>query len=125
MYNYIRELGKQLPEDDLVETLGMVAVLNEQPFCKNWTELIGAVGVEGMLCLCETLGGQTITLPTIYQVLMVYAAIMTLELCKTKPYEEAKEQVIGRLCLDGFDELVTKIKSTQTRIAGAVKSTSS
>lgn len=116
MYDYIRQLGKELKEDELIEVLGTVSLLNEQPFCKQWIPLISSVGVQGMLSLCENLGGQDIQIPNIYQVLMVYAALMTLELNKRMPYEEAKQFVVGRLCLDGFDELVNQIRTTQTRI---------
>lgn len=96
--------------------LGTVSLLNEQPFCKQWIPLISSVGVQGMLSLCENLGGQTVQIPDIYQVLMVYAALMTLELNKRMSYEEAKQFVVGRLCLDGFDELVNQIRTTQARI---------
>lgn len=117
MHDYLRDLGKQLKEDDLIEVLGMVALLNEQPMCKQWIPLIGSVGVGGMLSLSETLGGETITIPNIYQVLVVYSALMVIQLSKTKPYEEAKEQVIGRLCLNGFDELVEKIRTIEARLS--------
>lgn len=116
MYDYIRQLGKELKEDELIEVLGTVALLNEQPFCKEWIPLISAVGVQGMLSLCEHLGGCKIEIPNIYQVLMVYSALMVLELNHRMSYDEAKKLVIGRLYLDGFDELVEKIRVTQTRI---------
>lgn len=125
MHDYLRDLGKQLKEDDLIEVLGMVALLNEQPMCKNWIPLIGAVGVNGMLSLSETLGGETITIPNIYQVLVVYSALMVIQLSKTKPYEEAKEQVIGRLCLNGFDELVEKIRTIEARLSESTLPTDS
>lgn len=125
MHDYLRDLGKQLKEDDLIEVLGMVALLNEQPMCKNWIPLIGAVGVSGMLSLSETLGGETITIPNIYQVLVVYSALMVIQLSKTKPYEEAKEQVIGRLCLNGFDELVEKIRTIEARLSESALPTDS
>lgn len=116
MHDYLRELGKQLKEDDLIAVLGTVALLNEQPFCKDWVPLISALGVEGMLCLSEQLGGHTLQIPDIYQVLMVYAALMVDQLSEEKPYEDAKELVIGRLCLDGFDELVNQIRIAKARI---------
>lgn len=116
MYDYIRELGKQLSEDDLIEVFGMTAILNEQPYCKDWMPLIGAVGVQGMLSLSEQLGGKTIQIPDIYQVLVVYAALMVVKLSESVPYSQAKEQVIGRLYLNGFDELVDKIRAATARL---------
>lgn len=116
MHDYIRELGNQLKDDDLIDVFGTAALLNEQPFCKDWVPLIGAVGVQGMLSLSEQLGGRTIQIPDIYQVLMVYAALMVIQLSESRSYEEAKEQVIGRLYLDGFDELVNQIRAAKTRI---------
>lgn len=116
MYDYFRELGEQLSEEQLVEVLGKVALLNEQPFCNSWVELIASTGVTGMLKLSKYLGGKTITIPPLYQILMVYAALMVIELNKTVPYQAAKQQVVGGVVLDGFDELVQKIKDTEARL---------
>lgn len=111
MVDYLRELGKQLTEDDLIEVFGDVALLRNQPFCENWVEIISAVGVEGMLNLCKYLGGKQFTIPPLYQVLMVYSALMVLQ-AESKGYstEEAKQMVIGGLCLEGFDQLVESIR---------------
>lgn len=111
MVDYLRELGKSLTEDDLIEVLGDVALLNKQPFCENWVELISSVGVEGMLNLCKYLGGKQFTVPNLYQVLMVYSALIVLQ-AEKKGYstEESKNMVIGGLYLEGFDELVEAIR---------------
>ena len=96
-------------EDQLIEVFATIAELNDTAICKDWVELIGAVGVEGMLRISNLLGGKTFRVPTLYEVLTVYAALMTLEIARTEPLEIAKQQVIGGLVLHGFDELVQKI----------------
>ena len=109
MYDYIRQLGDHLTDDQLIEVFATIAELNDTAICKDWVELTGAVGVEGMLKLSSLLGGKTFRVPPLYEVLTVYAALMTLEIAKTEPLEIAKQQVIGGLVLHGFDELVQKI----------------
>lgn len=116
MYDYIRDLGENLTDEQLIDVFGQVALLNEQPFCQEWIEMIASVGVTGMLKLTKYLGGKSIRIPNFYQVLMVYAALMVIELEKSEPYEIAKQKVIGGLVLNGFDELVQKIKNTAKQL---------
>lgn len=120
MYDFVRDLGEQLSDDQLIDVLGFVALLNEQPFCKDWVELIASVGVTGMLELSKQFGGRTFQIPSLYQVLMVYAALMVIELEKTDSYELAKKKVVGGLVLDGFDELVEKIRNTLQQLTSGV-----
>ena len=122
MYDYIRDLSRGLTEDQLADVFGTVALLNEQPACKDWIPLIASVGVEGMLSLTQALGGRTVTFPTFYQVIVVYAATMVVELMKSCPRAEAKQQVIGGLVLDGFDELVNKIASSADSLVSTAES---
>lgn len=119
MYDYIRKLGDSITDEQLTAVFGNIALLNEQPFCKDWVPLIAAVGVEGMLGLSHQFGGQSFTVPPFYHVLLVYAALMVIELEKSYSYEEAKNQVIGGLVLDGFDELVDKIRTTSTSLTSS------
>lgn len=116
MYDYIRDFGEHLSDDQLIEVFGKVALLNEQPFCEDWVELISAVGVTGMLKLSKYLGGKTFKVPPLYQVLTVYAALTVIELEKDTSYEVAKKSVLGGLILNGFDELVERIKSTNQQL---------
>lgn len=117
MYDYLRDLGEHLTDDQLIDVFGNIAVLNEQSFCKDWVELITSVGVVGMLKLSKYFGGRTFQVPPLYQVLMIYAALVVIELEKDNSYEHAKDMVLGGLMLDGFDELVEKIKSTTQQLA--------
>ena len=118
MLDYLRELSSRMTDEDLIEVFGDVALLNEQPFCADWVELISSVGVEGMLNLCKYKGGQVIQIPPLYQVLMVYSALLVLQQEK-KGYstEEAKKTVIGGLCLEGFDELVDTIRRVKDGVS--------
>lgn len=110
MYDYIKDFSRGLTSEQLIDVFSNIAILNEQVLCKNWVELIGAVGVTGMLDLAATLGGKTFRIPTLYEILMVYAAMTVVERAKTSSIEEAKKEVIGTLTLEGFDELVDRIR---------------
>ena len=112
MYDYIRELATGLTDDELIDIFEQVLIMQDTPLCEGWEELIASCGVEGFLNLCKLMGGKTFTLPTLYHVLMVLAAMMVNQKLGEFSLEEAKLQVIGRLQLDGFDELVNKIHNT-------------
>ena len=117
-YDYIKDLSGGLTEEHLAEVFGMIALLNEQPICKDWMPLIAAVGVEGMLNLSKTFDGRTFTLPSFYQTIVVYAALLTASAMKDCSKEEAKKKVIGGLMLSGFDELVDKVIELTSRLTG-------
>lgn len=116
MYDYLRLIGDGFTDEQLIEVFQNVALLNEQPFCKDWVELIASVGVTGMLKLSQNLGGKTITIPELYQVLMVYSALCVLEIEKECSYEQAKRRIIGDLMLYGFDELVDRLRAVKAGI---------
>lgn len=116
MYDYFRELGRNLTADELTNVFGIIALLNEQPECRDWLALLSASGVEGFLVLSKYLGGRSFRIPTLYEILLVYAALSTIELEKRVGYEAAKQDILGGLVLDGFDELVNKIKSDVNRV---------
>lgn len=115
MYDYIRELAAGLTDEQLIDLFEQVLIMQDTPLCEGWEELIACCGVEGFLNLCKLMGGKTFTLPTLYHVLMVLAAMMVSQKMDEFSLEEAKLQVIGRLQLDGFDELVNKIHNTTER----------
>lgn len=111
MYDYFRDLGRDLTSEQLIEVFTDIAVLNNTPFCKDWVELLSVLGPQNFLHLTQVLGGRTFTLPPLYQVLMVIAALMVIEKAKTVGYDAAKKEVIGGLVLDGFDELASRLQS--------------
>lgn len=115
MYDYIRELSSGLTDEELIDIFEQVLILQDTPLCEDWEQLIACCGVEGFLNLCKVMGGKTFKLPTLYHVLMVLAAIMVNQKMDEFTLDEAKSQVIGRLQLDGFDELVNKIHNTTER----------
>lgn len=124
MYDYIKDLSGGLTEEHLAEVFGMIALLNEQPVCKDWVPLIAAVGVEGMLNLSKTFDGRSFTLPPFYQTIVVYAALLTVSAMQDCSKEEAKKKVIGGLILSGFDELVDKVAELTSRFTGDAKPSS-
>jgi len=115
MYDYIRALASGLTSDELIDVFDKVLLLNNTPICKEWESLIACCGVEGMLHLADQLGGKTITFPTLYQVLTVYAAIIVSNKMEKMTYEEAVDSTIGRLHLEGFKELVERIRDLAER----------
>lgn len=111
MYDYLRQLGDRLSTEQLIEVFGNIAALDKTAICKDWAELLGAVGPVEMLKLAQLFGGREFKIPPLYQVLTVYAALMVNEVAKTQPYELAKKQVLGELVLDGFDELAEQLRT--------------
>lgn len=116
MYDYFRDLGRNLTDDELSEVFGTIALLNEQDECKDWMALLGSVGVENFLALAKYMGGKSFRIPTLYELLIVYAALAVIALEPKMGYTAAKTEIIGGLVLDGFDELVRKIRNDTNRI---------
>lgn len=118
MHDYLERLREHLSANDLVEVFAAIEELNTSPFCEHWTELITAFGVTGMLTLCHGLGGKTVRIPPLYEVLMVYAALMVIQLEKTgHSFSDAKEMVIGGIYLEGFEQLVDRLRLATERSA--------
>jgi len=116
MHDYIERLREHLGPDDLISVFATIEELNGTPICKNWVDLISAVGVEGMLILCQRLGDRQFRIPTLYEVLVVYAALMTIQKVQSGySYSEAKELVLGGIFIEGFDVLTDKLRMVKDR----------
>lgn len=116
MYDYFRDLGEFLNSEQLVDVFSTIALLDEQSVCKDWVELLSSVGVEHFLQLTKSLGGREFRIPTFYEVLLVYSALIVIQLETDIGYEAAKQKVMGGLVLNGFDELVAHIKELTDRL---------
>lgn len=116
MFDYIGRLGEQLTTNTLIEVFGDVCLLNDTPFCRNWVPLINAVGVSGMLSLCKDLGGEEFKLPALYEVLVVYAALMVIEQERSgMDTSLAIQTVTGGIYIEGFNELLQRLRKLTDR----------
>lgn len=109
MYEYLDRFIADWKDDDLVSVLSKLPEHGKE--CNTWSAIIAAVGVDGFMKLSMTLPNKQVTIPSLYEILTVFAAEGIVEKSKTMPIEEAKRIVLGNLQLKEVDDYVSRLQA--------------
>lgn len=109
MYEYLDRFIADWKDDDLISVLSKLPEHGNE--CNTWSAIIAAVGVDGFMKLSMTLPNKQVTIPSLYEILTVFAAEGIIEKSKTMPIEEAKRVVLGNLQLKEVDDYVERLQA--------------
>lgn len=109
MYEYLDRFIADWKDDDLVSVLSKLPEHSVET--NTWSAIIAAVGVDGFMKLSMTLPNKQITMPSLYEILIVFAAECIVEKAKTMPLSEAKKTVLGNLQLKEVDDYVERLQA--------------
>lgn len=109
MYEYLDRFIADWKDDDLVSVLSKLPEHSVET--NTWSAIIAAVGVDGFMKLSMTLPNKQVTIPSLYEILIVFAAECIVEKTKTMPLSEAKKTVLGNLQLKEVDDYVERLQA--------------
>jgi hypothetical protein len=109
MYEYLDRFIADWKDDDLVSVLSKLPERSEH--LNTWSAIIAAVGVDGFMKLSMTLPNKQISIPSLYEILTVFASECINEKCKTMSLSEAKQTVLGNLTLKEVDAYVDRLQT--------------
>lgn len=109
MYEYLDRFIADWKDDDLISVLSKLPEHSVET--NTWAAIIAAVGVDGFMKLSMTLPNKQVTIPSLYEILTVFAAEGIIEKSKTMPIEEAKRVVLGNLQLKEVDDYVERLQA--------------
>lgn len=108
MYQYLDRFTEDWTADDLIEILGSLP--DEYKLdVSAWAPIIACVGVQGFLHLCAVFPNQPVKIPSLFQVLSVFAAKEIVLKMKTMSRQDATKSVLGTLQLKEVDRLVDRL----------------
>jgi hypothetical protein len=109
MYQYFNQFTKDWKPDNLIEVLARLPEYGTVG--ETWKKLIAAVGVEGFVHLAINFPNQEVRIPSIYEILIMFAAQEIVVEMKSKSREEAFKAVLGELQLKEVEDIVERLQA--------------
>jgi hypothetical protein len=110
MYQYFDQFTKDWRPENLIEVLARLPEYGKVG--ETWKNLIAAVGVEGFVHLAINFPNQEVKIPSIYEILIMFAAQEIVVEMKSKSREEAFNAVLGELKIKEVEEIVDRLQAT-------------
>lgn len=112
MYDYLDRFTENWSSDDLIEILGSLP--DEYKLdVSSWSPIIACVGVKGFTRLCAVFPNQPVKLPSLFELLAVFAAKEIVLKMKSESREAATKEVLGTLKIKEVDRLVDRLLTSE------------
>lgn len=109
MYKYFDQFTKDWRADNLIEVLAKLPEYGTVG--ETWKKLIAAVGVQGFIHLAINFPNQQVRIPSIYEILTLFAAQEIVVEMKSKSREEAFNAVLGELKIKEVEAIVDRLQA--------------